>query len=80
VLAYETAHARPSNLPAATGAKRSVVLGKITPTGPQNGRSGGAAVNGASHAGSSATHKAKASRATNVTRSSVTPKAKAAAR
>src|SRR5579885_3491317 len=60
VMAYETAHARPSNLPTATGAKRSVVLGKITPTGPQNGRSGGAAVNGASHAGSSATHKAKA--------------------
>src|SRR5579875_1962768 len=33
VLAYETAHARPSNVPMATGAKRSVVLGKLTPNG-----------------------------------------------
>ena len=31
VLAYETARRRPSNLPSATGARRSVVLGKITP-------------------------------------------------
>jgi anhydro-N-acetylmuramic acid kinase len=29
VLAYETFHARPANLPAATGAKRRVVLGKL---------------------------------------------------
>jgi anhydro-N-acetylmuramic acid kinase len=33
VLAYETAHQRPSNVPQATGAKRSVVLGKVTPNG-----------------------------------------------
>jgi anhydro-N-acetylmuramic acid kinase len=38
VLAYETAHERPSNVPKATGAKKSVVLGKLTPNGtPQNG-------------------------------------------
>jgi anhydro-N-acetylmuramic acid kinase len=31
VLAYRTIHGRPGNLPSATGAKRPVVLGKITP-------------------------------------------------
>lgn len=31
VLAYETFHGRPSNLPSATGASRPVVLGNITP-------------------------------------------------
>ncbi len=31
ILAYETWHNRPSNLPAATGASRPVVLGSITP-------------------------------------------------
>jgi anhydro-N-acetylmuramic acid kinase len=29
VLAYEAWHGRPNNLPAATGAKRSVVMGKL---------------------------------------------------
>ena len=38
VMAYETAHDRPSNVPTATGARRSVVLGKLTPNGP-NGSS-----------------------------------------
>jgi N-acetylmuramic acid 6-phosphate etherase len=31
ILAYETAHGRPGNLPAATGATHSVVLGDISP-------------------------------------------------
>lgn len=34
VLAYESSHHRASNVPKATGAKRSVVLGKVTPNGP----------------------------------------------
>ena len=31
ILGYQTWHRRPSNLPSATGARRGVVLGKITP-------------------------------------------------
>jgi anhydro-N-acetylmuramic acid kinase len=30
ILAYETWHRRPSNLPSATGARRPVVLGKVS--------------------------------------------------
>jgi anhydro-N-acetylmuramic acid kinase len=32
ILAYETWRGRPSNLPSATGARRSVLLGSVTPT------------------------------------------------
>lgn len=32
LLAYETLHGRPSNIPSATGARRPTVLGSITPT------------------------------------------------
>ena len=71
VLAYETAHLRPSNVPLATGAKRAVVLGKLTPTG-----------NGSSHNGGPAgQHKnSKSARPTQVARTAVNAKAKAAAR
>ena len=34
LLAYEALHGRPNNVPAATGAKRSVVMGKLVPGGP----------------------------------------------
>ncbi len=34
VLAYETIHRRPGNLPACTGARHPVILGKITPASP----------------------------------------------
>ncbi len=80
VMAYETAHSRPSNVPMATGAKRSVVLGKLTPNGsPRNGTNGTA--NGATRAASAnATHKAKATHTAKVTRPAVPQKAKAAAR
>jgi anhydro-N-acetylmuramic acid kinase len=82
VLAYETLHSRPSNIPMATGAKRAVVLGKITPNGtPHNGTPNGTSANVSSHAASgNATHKAKSTRAANVTRAPIPSKAKAAAR
>jgi anhydro-N-acetylmuramic acid kinase len=32
ILAYETWRGRPSNLPSATGARRPVLLGSVTPT------------------------------------------------
>jgi anhydro-N-acetylmuramic acid kinase len=68
VMAYETAHARPSNVPTATGAKKSVVLGKMT----QNGGSRTSA-NGAS------SHKTTSPRGPKVGRTPVTPQVKAAA-
>jgi anhydro-N-acetylmuramic acid kinase len=69
VMAYETAHARPSNVPMATGAKNSVVLGKMT----QNGGSRTSA-NGAS-----SSHKTPSPRGGKVGRPPVSPQAKAAA-
>jgi anhydro-N-acetylmuramic acid kinase len=89
VMAYETAHCRPSNVPMATGAKRSVVLGKLTQNGPPaprngntNGTANGAAgMNGSARSGSvTAIHKQKAPRPAKVSRQPVTAKAKAAAR
>ena len=85
VMAYETAHLRPSNIPMATGAKRSVVLGKMTPNGQAHNGNG----NGTSHSGGSsshsgggvvAIHKANVARAPKVNRAAVEQKAKAAAR
>jgi len=78
VMAYETVHQRPSNVPMATGARRSVVLGKLTPNGssPRNGSNGTSAtapMNGVAH-------KVKAGRPTKVSRTRVGPKVKAAAR
>jgi anhydro-N-acetylmuramic acid kinase len=81
VMAYETAHLRPSNVPAATGAKRSVVLGKLTPNGGPHPNNGNGISNGtASPSMSSAAHKAKASRSATLSHAPLTQKAKAAAR
>jgi hypothetical protein len=82
VMAYETAHCRPSNVPMATGAKRPVVLGKVTQNGaPRNGNSNGATpINGAVRNNGTATHKVKTPRSTQVSRQTVASKAKAAAR
>jgi len=87
VMAYETAHSRPSNVPMATGAKRAVVLGKLTPNGVQrnpapavaNGTALSSAVRNGNGAGT-AVHKNKSTRTQNVTRPAVAAKAKAAAR
>ena len=82
VMAYETANLRPSNVPMATGAKRSVVLGKLTPNGGNgttNGSSNGS--NGGSSGGmNGAAHKTKPNRPAKVSRPTVGPKVKAAAR
>ncbi len=81
VMAYETAHLRPSNVPAATGAKRSVVLGKMTPNGgPRNGNGNGTTNGTASPSMSSAVHKAKASRSATLSHAAIPQKVKAAAR
>jgi len=82
VMAYETAHCRPSNIPMATGAKRPVVLGKVTQNGQsRNGNTNGTnGVSGAARNGSGAVHKQKATRAVKVTRPAVSSKVKAAVR
>ena len=87
VMAYETAHCRPSNVPNATGAKRPVVLGKVTQNGapqrPANGTNGTVNGNGnmdAQRSGSgTAIHKAKPARSGKVARPAPPPKVKAAA-
>jgi anhydro-N-acetylmuramic acid kinase len=43
ILAYESWHKRPSNLPSATGASRRVVLGKISPANTSARLAGGKA-------------------------------------
>lgn len=78
VMAYETAHSRPSNVPFATGARRAVVLGKITPNG--NGGNSNARNAATRNGGSAVQHKNKAARPTPVSRTPVNTKAKAAAR
>jgi anhydro-N-acetylmuramic acid kinase len=76
VLAYETAHSRPSNVPMATGASRAVILGKTTPNGQQPTGGG----NGASVNGNAAGHKSNATRTTKVARTAMPSKANAAVR
>ncbi len=87
VMAYETAHARPSNVPFATGAKRAVVLGKLTQNGssPRNGNTNGS--NGATpisagnrNGAGIAVHKNKSPRTPKMSRTPVPAKVKAAAR
>jgi anhydro-N-acetylmuramic acid kinase len=80
VLAYETVNLRPSNVPAATGAKRAVVLGKVTPNGLPRAvaADGNGPVNGSRNG--SAAHKAKATRTANASRTPVNSKIKAAVR
>ncbi len=84
VMAYETAHARPSNVPMATGAKRHVILGKVTQNGgPHNGAPAPTAHIGAStvhNNGLANGHKPKTPRAPKVNHPATAPKAKAAAR
>ena len=89
VMAYETAHSRPSNIPMATGAKRSVILGKLTPNGSplnggtnggSNGATTGSSAPGMSNGMNNAMHKAKATRPSKVSRQPVPAKAKAATR
>jgi anhydro-N-acetylmuramic acid kinase len=92
VMAYETAHSRPSNIPMATGARRPVVLGKLTPNGNSRSAASNGGSNGPSNGASSRTstgsrnggtaiHKAaKAVRPANVSRPQPPSKVKAAAR
>jgi anhydro-N-acetylmuramic acid kinase len=79
VLAYETYHARPSNIPMATGAKRSVILGKVTQNGGlHNGANG--SHNGLAHGNALVNgHKPKNTRS-KLNQATIAPKAKAAAR
>lgn len=90
VMAYETAHARPANIPFATGAKRPVVLGKLTQNGPSAPRNGNNVTNGTNGAtpisagkrngAGIAVHKNASSRTSKVSRTAVPAKVKAAVR
>jgi anhydro-N-acetylmuramic acid kinase len=93
VMAYETAHDRPSNVPKATGARRSVILGKVTPNGPNGNGSSGRDRNGTSETAHSdsrapvlaasrngASHKARPTVKNTLKRQASGSKAKAAAR
>jgi anhydro-N-acetylmuramic acid kinase len=95
VLAYETAHSRPSNVPQATGARRAVVLGKVTPNGGPRpeAKNGVGSRNGTSEAATSesrvpalngtrngASHKSRQPVKNSVNRQAATGKVKAAAR
>src|SRR5947209_17400433 len=75
VMAYETAHARPSNVPFATGARRSVVLGKLTQNGSTrngNGSNGPTPISAGTRNGAGvAAHKNKSSRASKVSRTAI---------
>jgi anhydro-N-acetylmuramic acid kinase len=75
VMAYETAHCRPSSVPMATGAKKSVVLGKMTQNGGTRTPQPGTVRNG----NSVAAHKTVAPRPAKVPHTPVTSKVKAAA-
>jgi anhydro-N-acetylmuramic acid kinase len=94
VMAYETKHSRPSNVPQATGAKRSVVLGKITQNGPAsaNGKNNGSRAaesdshaaappshNVTSHNGSSPSHKPTPTRKSSTVARTASPSSKAKA-
>lgn len=74
VMAYETAHSRPSNVPTATGAKKPVMLGKVTKNGSNGTTRAPRSTNGAS------THKAVSKRTGKVGRPPLAAQAKAAAR
>lgn len=77
VMAYETAHCRPSSVPMATGAKKSVVLGKVTQNGGSRVPTNGAQRNGTAI---TTTHKAVTTpRVAKVSRTPVASKVKAAA-
>ncbi len=93
VMAYETAHHRPSNVPKATGARRSVVLGKLTPNGLIHDGDEATARSGSSSAArkeerapvlsgtrNGASHKARPAVKSTLKRQTAQNKAKAAAR
>lgn len=71
VMAYETANLRPSNVPNATGAKRSVVLGKMTPNG--GSRTPNLTTNGSSNSSAHGVTTATNTRTASVTHAQTSP-------